>query len=115
MGKTADIPRSLLNPMAASCGAGIVSGLILYSLGFAESLCFNNQVIKINFWVGKMESFLESFYFLGFLWNMLCYPHHTHTSPLPSAEGSSQHLKDLNIPGICSANTEIEALLISPC
>lgn len=38
-----------------------------------------------------MESFLESFSFLGFLWNMLCCPHHAHTSPLPSVEGSSQH------------------------
>lgn len=45
-----------------------------------------------------MESFLGSFSFLGFLWNMLCYPQHTHTSPLPSGEGRSKHT-NLGTPG----------------
>lgn len=80
--------------MAASCGAGIVSALISYSLGFAESLCCSDEVmIKIKLILGGEDGklFGELLFFLGFLWIMLCCPHHTHIYPLPNVEGGSQH------------------------
>lgn len=81
---TADIPRSLLNPMAASCGAEIVSALIPYSLGFAESLCFSDQVmIKIKFILGGEDGKLfGELLFFGFsVEHALLSPAYTHISP----------------------------------
>lgn len=40
-----------------------------------------------------MESFLESFSFLSFLWNMLCCPHHAHTSPQCRGKFPAHHLR----------------------
>lgn len=84
LGKTADIPRSLLNPMAASCGAGIVSALIPYSFGFAESLCFSDQeMIKIKLILGGEDGKLfGELLFFGFsVEHALLSPSCTHVSP----------------------------------
>lgn len=70
--------------MAASCGAGIVSALAPYSLGFAESLCFNDQVmIKIKFILGGEDGKLfGELLFFGFsVEHALLSPSYTHISP----------------------------------
>lgn len=70
--------------MAASCGAGIVSALIPYSLGFAESLCFSDQeTIKIKLILGGEDGKLfEELLFFGFsVEHALLSQSYTHISP----------------------------------
>lgn len=70
--------------MAASCGAGIVSALIPYSLGFAESLCFSDQeMIKIKLILGGEDGKLfGELLFFGFsVEHALLSPSCTHISP----------------------------------
>lgn len=70
--------------MAASCGAGIVSALIPYSLGFAESLCFSDQeMIKIKLILGGEDGKLfGELLFFGFsVEHALLSPSCTHVSP----------------------------------
>lgn len=70
--------------MAASCGAGVVSALAPHSLGFAESLCFNEQVmIKIKFILGGEDGKLfGELLFFGFsVEHALLSPSYTHISP----------------------------------